>query len=247
MRVWYVGLMLPTVYLSNGDSQDEPGWGTVGVAVKVPLAVDLAGQRLVGDVSDKPLGQPQAHFISETAAFELPAPLQDGPPETVGALVTHLERGGRRRGQRWRGLKGRRREETEEWTVREQRGKEGGVRDRSDSFTALLSRVQWDSTCMTNLDTHTKNPHRASFPSLSGTSHRLTVISRKLTITCQTLTPPLTRASILKPNDLCYEDLCFGPIRKTSDHNVTDSWPYNRSKTQVHTNTHTPIPPFPAH
>ena len=40
------------VYLSNGDSQDEPGWRAVGVAVKVPLAVDLAGQRLVGDVSD---------------------------------------------------------------------------------------------------------------------------------------------------------------------------------------------------
>ncbi len=58
-----------TIYLSNGDSQDEPRRGAVGVAVKVPLAVDLARQRLVGDVPDKPLRQPQAHLISETAAF----------------------------------------------------------------------------------------------------------------------------------------------------------------------------------
>lgn len=86
-------------YLNNGDSQDEPWWGTVGVAVKVPLAVDLSGQRLVGDMSDQPLGQPQAYLVSETAALELPAPLQNGPPETVGALVTHLGKGGRRRGK----------------------------------------------------------------------------------------------------------------------------------------------------
>jgi len=84
-----------TIYLSNGNSQDEPGWGTVGVAVEVPLAVDLAGQRLVGDVSDQPLRQPQAGLISQTAALQLPAPLQDGPPETVGALVAHLEKRGR--------------------------------------------------------------------------------------------------------------------------------------------------------
>lgn len=86
-------------YLSNGDSQDEPGWGTVGVAVKVPLAVDLSGQRLVGDMSDQPLGQPQAYLVSETAALKLPAPLQNGPPETVGALVTHLGKRGRRSGK----------------------------------------------------------------------------------------------------------------------------------------------------
>lgn len=64
-----------TIYLNNGDSQDEPGWGTVGIAVKVPLAVDLAWQSLVGNVSDQLLGQSQAHLISETTAFYLPAPL----------------------------------------------------------------------------------------------------------------------------------------------------------------------------
>lgn len=40
------------VYLCDGDGQDKPGWGAVGVAVKVPLAVDLAGQRLIGHMSD---------------------------------------------------------------------------------------------------------------------------------------------------------------------------------------------------
>lgn len=72
-----------TIYLSNGDSQDEPGWGTIGVAVKVPLAVDLAGQSLVSDVSDQLLGESQANLIPETAAFYLPAPLQNRPPKTI--------------------------------------------------------------------------------------------------------------------------------------------------------------------
>lgn len=81
-----------TIYLSNGDSQNEPGWGTIGVAVKVPLAVDLTGQSLVGDVPDQLLGQSQANLISETAAFYLPAPLQNSPPKTIGAFVTHLEK-----------------------------------------------------------------------------------------------------------------------------------------------------------
>lgn len=58
-----------TIYLSNGDSQDEPGRGAVGVTVKVPLAVNLARQCLIGDVSDQPLRQPQANLISKTAAF----------------------------------------------------------------------------------------------------------------------------------------------------------------------------------
>lgn len=107
------------IYLSNGDSQDEPGWGTVGVAVKVPLAVDFAGQRLVGDVSDEPLGQSQANLISETAAFQLPAALQDGPPETVGTLATHLRRKEERKAIR--GIKRRRRKQAE-------RKGEGGVR-----------------------------------------------------------------------------------------------------------------------
>ena len=116
-------------YLSNGDSQDEPGWGTVGVAVKVPLAVDLAGQRLVGDVSDQPLGKPQARLISETAAFQLPAPLQNGPPETVGALVTHLEEGI---------------EEGDEGGGREEEEEEERSRERGGSF------VINGSTCFDN-------------------------------------------------------------------------------------------------
>lgn len=90
-----LGLLIYTIYLSNGDNQYEQGRGTVGIAVKVPLAVNLAGQRLIGNVSDEPLREPQADLISETAAFQLPAPLQNGPAETVGALVTHLEKGGR--------------------------------------------------------------------------------------------------------------------------------------------------------
>lgn len=88
-------LLPESFYLSNGDSQDEPGWGAVGVAVKVPLAVDLSGQSVVGHVPDEPLGQPQTCLISETVTFELPATLKDGPPEAVGALVTHLEEEGR--------------------------------------------------------------------------------------------------------------------------------------------------------
>lgn len=92
-------LFIQTIYLSNGDSQDEQRRGTVGIAVKVPLAVNLAGKCLIGNVSDQPLREPQADLISETAAFELPAPLQNGPPETVGTLVTHLDKGGRKRGK----------------------------------------------------------------------------------------------------------------------------------------------------
>lgn len=41
-----------TTYFSNGDRQDEPGRGAVRVAVKVPFAVDLAGQRFIGDVAN---------------------------------------------------------------------------------------------------------------------------------------------------------------------------------------------------
>lgn len=89
-------------YLGNGDGQDEPGWGAVGVAVKVPLAVDLSGQSLIGNVSHESLGQPQPGLVSEAAASELPAPLQDGSPEAVGALVAHLDEGGSGRWKRWR-------------------------------------------------------------------------------------------------------------------------------------------------
>lgn len=78
------------LHLGDGDGQDEPGRGAVRVAVKVPLAVHLPGQRLVGDVSDEPLGQTQAHLVPEAAALQLPAALQDGPPEAVGALAAHL-------------------------------------------------------------------------------------------------------------------------------------------------------------
>lgn len=81
-------------YLGNGDGKDEPGWGAVGVAVKVPLAVNFSGQGLIGDVPHEPLGQAQPDLVSEAAASELPASLQDGPPETVGALVAHLDEGG---------------------------------------------------------------------------------------------------------------------------------------------------------
>lgn len=79
-------------HLNNGDSQDEPGRGAVGVAVEVPLAVDFPGQCFVGNMPDQPLGHPQAYLISETAALQLSAPLQNGPPETVGALAAHLAR-----------------------------------------------------------------------------------------------------------------------------------------------------------
>lgn len=64
-----ITLPTPTIYLSNGNSQDEQGRGTVGIAVEVPLAIDFAGQRLIGNMSDQPLGEPQADLISETAAF----------------------------------------------------------------------------------------------------------------------------------------------------------------------------------
>lgn len=94
-------------YLSNGDGQDEPGRGAVGVAVKVPLAVDFSGQSLIGNVSHQPLGQPQPDLVSEAAASELPAPLQDGSPETVGALVAHLGEGGSGRDGRDEGDYGR--------------------------------------------------------------------------------------------------------------------------------------------
>lgn len=78
------------LHLSDGDGQDEPGRWAVGVAVEVPLAVHFPGQSLVGDVSDEPLGHPQAHLVPEAAALQLSAALQDGPPETVGALAAHL-------------------------------------------------------------------------------------------------------------------------------------------------------------
>lgn len=78
------------LHLSDGDGQDEPWRGAVGVAVKVPLAVHLPGQSLVGHVPDEPLGHSQAHLVPEAAAFQLPAALQDGPPEAVGAFAAHL-------------------------------------------------------------------------------------------------------------------------------------------------------------
>lgn len=78
------------LHLSDGDGQDEPGRGAVGVAVKVPLAVHFPGQRLVGDVPDEPLRHAQAHLVPEAAALQLSAALQDGPAEAVGALAAHL-------------------------------------------------------------------------------------------------------------------------------------------------------------
>lgn len=41
--------------LHNSDGDHEPGWGAAGVAVIVPLAVDLPRERLVGHVPDQPL------------------------------------------------------------------------------------------------------------------------------------------------------------------------------------------------
>jgi len=82
-------LLLP--YLCYRDEEDEPRRGAVGVAVKVPLAVHLAGQGLVSHVADQPLGEAQAHLLPQGAVLQLPAPLEDGPPEAVRAFAAHLE------------------------------------------------------------------------------------------------------------------------------------------------------------
>lgn len=78
-------------HLGEGNKQDEPGRGAAGVAVEVPLAVHLPGQRLVGDVAHQPLGQAQAHLLPQRGPLQLTAALEDGPPEAVGALAAHLQ------------------------------------------------------------------------------------------------------------------------------------------------------------
>lgn len=76
------------LYKSDGDH--EPGRGAAGVAVIVPLAVDLARQRLVGHVPDQPLRQAQPRLLQQGLAAQPPVPLQDGLAETVGPFVAHL-------------------------------------------------------------------------------------------------------------------------------------------------------------
>lgn len=76
------------LYKSDGDH--EPGRGAAGVAVIVPLAVDLPRQRLVGHVPDQPLRQAQPRLLQQGLAAQPPVPLQDGLAETVGPFVAHL-------------------------------------------------------------------------------------------------------------------------------------------------------------
>lgn len=78
-------------YLGYSDGQYKPRRWAVGVAVEVPLAVHLSGQSLIGNVANQSLGQSHSHVVRQTAALQLPAALQDGPPETVGSLAGHLE------------------------------------------------------------------------------------------------------------------------------------------------------------
>lgn len=97
LAVWWVPREGTCLYKSDGDH--EPGRGAAGVAVIVPLAVDLARQRLVGHVPDQPLREAQPRLLQQGLAAQPPVPLQDGLAETVGPFVAHL--GKRERKKPW--------------------------------------------------------------------------------------------------------------------------------------------------
>lgn len=92
----------PGPYLQQCDCDHEPGRGAAGVAVVVPLPVDLPGQGLVGHVADQSLGEVQPLLLQQGLATEPAVPLQDGLAEAVGPLVAHLHgTEGEGGGQNW--------------------------------------------------------------------------------------------------------------------------------------------------
>lgn len=78
--------------LCYSDGQHKPWWWTVGITVKIPLAVHLSWQSLIGNVTYKSPRQTQAHFLSQRGIPELPTPLQDRSTKTVWAFVAHLKK-----------------------------------------------------------------------------------------------------------------------------------------------------------
>lgn len=77
--------------LYNGDGYHEPRWGAAGVAVVIPLPIDLTRQSLIRNVADQPLGKAQSRLLQQGLAAQPPVPLQDGLAKAVGPFVTHLE------------------------------------------------------------------------------------------------------------------------------------------------------------
>lgn len=76
--------------LHNSDGDHEPGRGAAGVAVVVPLAVDLSRQGLVGHMPDQPLRQAQPRLLQQRLAAQPPVALQDGLAEAIRPFVAHL-------------------------------------------------------------------------------------------------------------------------------------------------------------
>lgn len=75
--------------LQQRDCDHEPGRRAAGVAVIVPLAVNLPGQSLVGHVADEPLREAQPLLLQQGLAAQPAVSLKDGLAEAVGTFVAH--------------------------------------------------------------------------------------------------------------------------------------------------------------
>lgn len=82
----------PRPCLQQRYCDHEPGRWAAGVAVVVPLPVNLPGQGLVCHVADQSLGEVQPLLLQQGLAAEPAVALQDGLAEAVGPLVAHLHR-----------------------------------------------------------------------------------------------------------------------------------------------------------
>jgi hypothetical protein len=82
----------PGPCLQQRDCDHEPGRRAAGVAVIVPLAVNLPGQSLVGHVADEPLREAQPLLLQQGLAAQPAVSLKDGLAEAVGTFVAHLRR-----------------------------------------------------------------------------------------------------------------------------------------------------------
>lgn len=86
-------LIMPSPNLDDGDNSNEDRRGTQAVLVEIPTSVRLAGQDLVGHVTDETLIKTQPRLIQEDLPLQCAAAIGDGSSETAGAFAAHLRKG----------------------------------------------------------------------------------------------------------------------------------------------------------
>lgn len=80
-------------YLYDGDDGNEDRRGAQAVLVEVPAPVRLAGQDLIGHITNETLVQAQPCLVQQNLPLQRAAAIGDGSSETAGALTAHLRKG----------------------------------------------------------------------------------------------------------------------------------------------------------